>query len=74
MDGLTERKIKVGPRRNWERYAVALDMKLAGAEYKEIAEHFGVTKQRAHQMVIDAKAQLAFRVFKVPRPRSRQQQ
>jgi len=55
--------------RDWSRYAHALDMRLAGARLDDIAWHFGVTKQRAGQMVILAKAQLAFRVFKgVPRP------
>jgi transposase len=57
--------------RNWPRYAKALDMKLGGKQYKEIAEYFGVSKQRAQQMVRDAKAILAYRVFYVPRPKSR---
>lgn len=60
--------------RNWPRYAKALDMRLAGAQYKEIADYFGVSTQRAQQMVRDAKAILAYRVFYVPRPRSRYRQ
>jgi transposase len=57
--------------RNWPRYAKALDMHLSGVSTKEIAKDFGVTRQRAQQMVRDAKAILAYRVFYVPRPRSR---
>jgi len=61
---------KPGNTRDWSRYAKALDMRLEGAKYPEIAKHFGVSKARAHQMVSLAKAQLAFRVFKgLPRPR-----
>jgi len=45
-------------------------MHLAGMTLKEIGERFGVSKERARQMVIVAKAQLAFRVFKgLSRPR-----
>jgi hypothetical protein len=62
-----------GPERDWSRYAKALDMKLAGRQYKEIAEYFSVSDQRAHQMVKDAKAILAYRVFYVPRPQSKPQ-
>jgi len=56
--------------RNWQRYAKALDMRLEGKQYGEIATHFGVTRQRAEQMVKLARAQLAYRVFKgLRRPR-----
>lgn len=44
-------------------------MRLGGATLREIAEHFGVSPERARQMVVLAREQLAFRVFKgVPRP------
>jgi DNA-directed RNA polymerase sigma subunit (sigma70/sigma32) len=44
-------------------------MRLAGKTLIEIGEHFGVSKQRAQQMIVTAKAQLAYRVFRdVPRP------
>jgi len=56
--------------RNWQRYAKALDMRLEGCKYDDIARHFGVSRQRAEQMVKLAKAQLAYRVFKgLRRPR-----
>jgi hypothetical protein len=56
--------------RDWPKYAKALDMRLEGCKLREIASHFGVSRQRAEQMVKVAKAQLAFRVFKgVPRPK-----
>jgi len=63
----------IGKRRNWERHARALDMRLAGARLDDIAAEFGVSRQRASQMVQLAKEQLAFRVFKglrrpLPRP------
>jgi hypothetical protein len=51
-------------RRNWPRYARALDMQLAGHKLDDIAHELGVTRERARQMVIDAKRQLAFRVFR----------
>lgn len=51
-------------RRDWWRYAKALDMRLEGYLIEDIARHFGVTKQRATQMLQLAKAQLAYRVFK----------
>lgn len=55
--------------RDWPRYAKALDMWLAGAKFDDIARHFGVSRERARQMVVLAKAQLAFRIFKgLPRP------
>jgi DNA-directed RNA polymerase sigma subunit (sigma70/sigma32) len=55
--------------RDWSRYAKALDMRLEGKMLKEIAVEFGVSKERARQMVLLAKQQLAFRVFRgVPRP------
>lgn len=55
--------------RNWPRYARALDMRLGGATLLEIAHEFKVTKQRAQQLVRDARRQLAYRVFKdIPRP------
>jgi hypothetical protein len=61
-------KAKFWPYRDWSRYAEALDMRLAGLSYDDIGEVLGVSKQRAFQMVTEAKAQLAFRVFNVPRP------
>lgn len=55
--------------RDWPRYARALDMWLDGKLLMEIAQEFGVTKQRAQQMVQDARKQLAYRVFKgIARP------
>jgi hypothetical protein len=51
-------------RRDWPRYAEALDMHLAGAKLDEIGWVLGVTKQRAQQLVTTAKKQLAFRIFK----------
>ena len=39
-------------------------MKLAGARYPEIAAAFGVSHQRAHQMVAAGAHMLAYRVFK----------
>jgi hypothetical protein len=63
------RTIKVGPSRDWPRYAHALDMRLAGCNYSVIALAMGISKQRAQQMVAIAQAQLAYRVFHgVPRP------
>jgi len=54
--------------RNWSRYAEALDLRLAGAPFKEIGDRFGVSKQRAEQMVLTAAHILAYRVFRgVPR-------
>src|SRR5262249_3126385 len=41
-------------RRNWPRYARALDMHLAGHKLDDIAHELGVTRERARQMVIDA--------------------
>jgi hypothetical protein len=60
-------------KRNWERLARALDLRLEGKLLREIGDEFGVSKERARQMVKLAKAQLAFRVFKglrrpLPRP------
>lgn len=55
--------------RDWPRYARALDMRLDGALLTDIAQELGVSKERARQMVSDARKQLAYRVFKgVPRP------
>jgi DNA-directed RNA polymerase specialized sigma24 family protein len=52
----------------WPRYARALDMRLQGCRYREIAEELGVSKERARQLTLRARHQLAFRVFKgVPR-------
>jgi DNA-directed RNA polymerase specialized sigma24 family protein len=65
---ITRSQNRPGPERDWLRYAKALDMKLEGYSMKEIAKELGVTRQRAHQMVQIAKAQLAFRVFYVPKP------
>jgi len=56
-------------RRDWPRYAYALDLHLSGSTLVEIARQLGVSKERARQIVGLAKAQLAFRVFKgLPRP------
>jgi len=49
-------------------------MRLEGALLDDIAREFGVSRQRAQQMVKIAKAQLAFRVFRgvrrpMPKPR-----
>jgi hypothetical protein len=59
-----------GAHRNWERYARALDMRINdGATLPQIAASFGVSAERARQMVIVGQRQLAFRVFKgAPRP------
>jgi predicted transcriptional regulator len=65
---ITRSQIRPGPESNWPRYAKALDMNLEGRTYDEIAQEFGVTRQRAHQMIKKAKSQLAFRVFYTPRP------
>jgi hypothetical protein len=44
-------------------------MRLSGALLSDIAQEFGVTNQRAQQMVRDARKQLAYRIFKgVARP------
>jgi len=54
--------------RDWQRYARALDMKLAGATLTEIGHELGVTRERARQIVQAAAQRLAYRVFKgVPR-------
>jgi hypothetical protein len=51
--------------RDWSRFAEALDMRLGGATLDQIAAHVGgVSRERARQMVIEAKQQLAYRVFK----------
>jgi hypothetical protein len=56
-------------KKDWPRYARALDLHLEGKLLKEIAAEFNISKQRAGQMVLLAKQQLAFRVFRgVPRP------
>jgi len=58
--------------KNWERYALALDLHLSGLDLKQIGNVFGVSKERARQLVQFAKAQLAFRVFKgLRRPQAR---
>jgi len=53
----------IKPSRNWEGYAVALDLHLAGWPHYAIGDHFGVTKERARQIVLTAKIHLAYRVF-----------
>jgi predicted DNA-binding protein YlxM (UPF0122 family) len=55
-------KLKRTPEQ-WQRFALALDMHLDGMQLAAIAEHFGVSKQRVHQMIIVAKRRLAYRVF-----------
>jgi hypothetical protein len=60
--------MSTGPQRNWPKYALALDMKLSGAKLDEIAFRFGVSRERARQMVHVAGRRLAYRVFTgVPR-------
>ena len=49
--------------RDWQRYAWALDMKLAGATLAEIGHELGVTRERARQIVHVAARRLAHRVF-----------
>jgi len=50
--------------RDWTRYAIALNLYLnAGMTYAEIGKVFGVSKQRAHQILTVAGHRLAYRVF-----------
>jgi hypothetical protein len=51
-------------KRDWPRYAMVLDMHLAGQSYKAIACQVGIPKQRVQQMIRLAKHTLARRVFK----------
>jgi len=54
--------------RDWPRYAMVLDMYLAGQSMKAIGCQLGITDERVRQMLIVAKHQLARRVFyHVPR-------
>lgn len=58
-----------GQTRDWKRYAVVLDLYLAGNSINTIGAIFGVSRQRAYQMLVMARQQLAYRVFKgLPRP------
>jgi len=55
--------------KDWPRYAKALDMRLEGKTLREIAIELDVSKERARQLVLLAKQQLAFRIFQgLPRP------
>jgi len=66
------RPIRRGLSRDFDRYARALDLYLQGYSIVSIGVIFGVTKQRAHQIVGFAAHLLAFRVFRgVPRYRWR---
>lgn len=47
----------------WERLALALDLRLAGWTLVTIGDYFGVSKQRARQMVTIAARRLNYRVF-----------
>ena len=49
--------------RDWSRYARALDMKLAGETLEKIGAEFGVSRERARQIVHIAARRLAHRVF-----------
>jgi hypothetical protein len=61
--------VRPGPYRDWQRYATVLDLYLAGNSINTIGEIFGVSRQRAYQMLVMAQQQLAYRVFKgVSRP------
>jgi hypothetical protein len=54
---------------DWSVYAHALDLYLSGMLLQQVGNELGVSSSRAGQMVIRAKQQLAFRVFKgIPRP------
>jgi hypothetical protein len=55
---------KVSLRRDWSRYARALDLRLAGHRLGDIGTELGVTRERARQMVMVAQRRLAYRVFK----------
>jgi hypothetical protein len=58
-----------GNQRDWRPYARLLDRVLNGETQAAIAKEKGVSPQRISQMVILAKRQLAFRVFKgIARP------
>jgi hypothetical protein len=58
-----------GRKRDWELYAMVLDLYLAGNSINTIGAIFGFSKQRAFYMIKLARRQLAFRVFKnLPRP------
>jgi DNA-directed RNA polymerase sigma subunit (sigma70/sigma32) len=45
--------------KEWTRHAKALDMHLAGALFTEIGDELGVSRERARQIVFDAKQQRA---------------
>jgi hypothetical protein len=61
--------MRPGLERDWKQYAAVLDLYLAGNNLATIALIFGFSRQRASQMLILARAQLGYRVFKgVPRP------
>jgi hypothetical protein len=53
-------------RRNWPRYARALDMHLAGHKLDDIAHELGVTRERAAD---GHRRQAATRVPRIPRTR-----
>ena len=41
----------------WDRGVAALDMRVSGMTYRAIAEHYGVTNERARQIVGKAERQ-----------------
>jgi len=57
-------KERPGKARDWTRPAHALDLYLSGVRIVDIAKMLGVTEQHASVMVRQAKAMLAFRLFK----------
>lgn len=62
-------KNRPGTPRDWTKPAHALDLYLSGVEVADIARMLGVSKQHAGVMIRQAKAMLAFRLYKgLPRP------
>jgi hypothetical protein len=55
---------KVSQRRDWSRYARALDLRLEGKRHYEIAAALGISRERARQMIVAAKRRLAYRVYR----------
>jgi hypothetical protein len=51
----------------WQRLATALDFHFAGWSMSAIGDYFGVSKERARQLVELAKRQLAHRIFATSR-------
>jgi hypothetical protein len=53
------------PRSNkWPRYASILDLRLSGLTLQQIADIKGISRERARQIVREARTRLAYRVFK----------